>query len=278
MGLLAALLLAMASRAAGLTTPDQFERLVAFRDATTAKTTNWRDALASWRCPTAPGNSDGECDPCGRRPVGNWLHMHCRGNSTGWGESGDGTVTGLVTNIHITDVNLDGPVPRELCLFEHLREFDIDGGHITGPIPTWIRDCFPRLEELDLSYNRLTGTLPPELAQLPLLSEIKIEYNSVVGTIPPEVGSAPRMRRFQVEHNRMTGTIPQSFRSISSALTQLLLSHNDFEGDLSMLGASRLMIVSVNDNPRLCGMVPASVRYAKGYNPANTRLGQPCPA
>jgi len=30
----------------------------------------------------------------------------------GWGESGDGTVNGNVTNIHITDVNLDGPVPR----------------------------------------------------------------------------------------------------------------------------------------------------------------------
>jgi len=90
-----------------------------------------------------------------------------------------------------------------------------------------------------------------------------------------------------------------------------------------MLGPSHLMIVSVNDNPKLCGMVrcavllgavllgavlccavmccavlccaaccacaftlhphnstqhqvPASVRYAKGYNPANTRLGQPC--
>jgi hypothetical protein len=44
-------------------------------------------------------------------------------------------------------------------------------------------------------------------------------------------------------------------RNISSTLTQLLLSHNDFEGDLSMLGPSRLMIVSVNDNPKLCGMV-----------------------
>jgi hypothetical protein len=48
---------------------------------------------------------------------------------------------------------------------------------------------------------------------------------------------------------------PSQPRNISASLTQLLLSHNDFEGDLSMLGDSHLMIVSVNDNPKLCGMV-----------------------
>jgi hypothetical protein len=65
-------------------------------------------------------------------------------------------------------------------------------------------------------------------------------------------------------------------RKLENTLTQLALAHNDYEGDLNMVANSHLMIVSVHDNPRLCGMVPASVRYAKGYNPAGTRLGQPC--
>lgn len=65
-------------------------------------------------------------------------------------------------------------------------------------------------------------------------------------------------------------------RNFASSITQFQIAHNDFEGDLSALSPSRLMIALVNDNPKLCGMVPASVRYAKGYNPANTRLGQPC--
>jgi hypothetical protein len=34
---------------------------------------------------------------------------------TGWGESGDGALIGNVTNIHITDVDIDGPVPRCAC-------------------------------------------------------------------------------------------------------------------------------------------------------------------
>jgi hypothetical protein len=50
-------------------------------------------------------------------------------------------------------------VPRELCLFPHLRELDLDGGHLSGPWPSFLQECFPELEELDLSYNRVSGRL-----------------------------------------------------------------------------------------------------------------------
>ena len=69
-------------------------------------------ATRAGRCPTPPANSDAPCDPCGRRSDGNWAHAHCRGNSRGWGESGDLAPIGNVTNMHITDVDIDGPVPR----------------------------------------------------------------------------------------------------------------------------------------------------------------------
>ena len=48
---------------------------------------------------------------------------------------------------------------------------------------------------------------------------------------------------------------------MGAVLGELWLDTNDFEGDLSVLGPTRLAYVTVNDNPRLCGMVPASVRY-----------------
>jgi hypothetical protein len=75
----------------------------------------------------------------------------------GTGESGKGLYDGFVTNIHICDTHIDGPVPRELCAFSKLRELDLDGGHLTGPIPEWLVDCFQGLAELDLSYNRVGG-------------------------------------------------------------------------------------------------------------------------
>lgn len=64
---------------------------------------------------------------------------------------------------------------------------------------------------------------------------------------------------------------------LNGTLNQLELAHNDFEGDLSALAGLRFLVVSTSDNPKLCGMVPMSVRYAHGYNPGKTQLGRPCP-
>lgn len=67
-------------------------------------------------------------------------------------------------------------------------------------------------------------------------------------------------------------------RLSADAIAEFHIANNDFEGDLSALAGSHLSTVTVHENPKLCGMVPSSVRYAKGYNPAGTALGQPCPA
>lgn len=50
---------------------------------------------------------------------------------------------GWLTNIHLSDLKINGPMPRELCLFPEIRELDLDGGRITGPIPDWIGTCAP---------------------------------------------------------------------------------------------------------------------------------------
>lgn len=63
---------------------------------------------------------------------------------------------------------------------------------------------------------------------------------------------------------------------LSDTLFIFYLYNNDFEGDLSMVSGANLGVVSTAYNPKLCGMVPASVRWAHGYNPRNTSLGMPC--
>ena len=147
--LLGTLLAALLAVGCAFTLEEQFERLVFFRDAMFARSPQWESALESWTCPT-PG---GGCDPCSDTSFGHWEHMHCRGLSPG--KDGDGTVDGWLTNIHISDLRVDGPVPRELCLFRELRELDLDGGRLTGPIPEFLASCFPNLAELDMSFNKV---------------------------------------------------------------------------------------------------------------------------
>ena len=63
----------------------------------------------------------------------------------------------------------------------------------------------------------------------------------------------------------------------NNTLTTLLLYNNRFQGPLDMFSdASTMQLVSLANNPALCGMVPASIRWAHGYNSHNTSLGQPC--
>ena len=70
-----------------------------------------------------------------------------------------------------------GTVPRELCEFKDLRELDLDGGRLSGPLPDWIPRCFTALAELDFSYNNLTGTVPSSLIDLKLLKEFEVGHN-----------------------------------------------------------------------------------------------------
>jgi len=55
-----------------------------------------------------------------------------------------------------------------------LREFDIDGGRFSGPIPEWLFFCFPHLAEMDMSFNRLSGTIPEFIAEMKTLQEFEV--------------------------------------------------------------------------------------------------------
>ncbi|PSC71898.1 carbohydrate-binding module family 1 [Micractinium conductrix] len=210
--------------------------------------TNWTKALASWTCPTNPSNSvGGACDPCGQQVWGNWEHVSCRGARVAYDKyvvPGDGTVT----NVHVTGGLLyRRPVPlAELCPLKSLREFDVDDCSLTGTIPTGFYTCFPDLIEIDLSYNKLTGTLPKEIALNEQLEEFKVEHNALTGTIPSEYGGMNSLNWLRFSDNGFSGRLPESFAGTAPHLYQLMLDDNGggaaggFEGDLYTLAARPL--------------------------------------
>ena len=66
----------------------------------------------------------------------------------------------------------------------------------------------------------------------------------------------------------------RSERCLATLLT-LRIAAPRCAGNLYALSDHHLANVGTQNNPKLCGMVPLSVRYAHGYNPHNT--GQSCP-
>ena len=287
------------ARQEGFTRPEELTNLILFRDAMRARGLYWQEATENWNC----GNESdpyqlAACNPCGNEAWGYWKHVGCRGDAipeTPWifRVPGDGHVT----DFHITDYKVTGEVPLEyMCPFEHLRQFDMDGGWMTGQIPSEFHQCFPDLLELDLSFNNLTGVLPMEIGLLSKLQEFKIEAQSkdmttcpegvcpegvcpqgVGGPIPDEFGNMASLRWMRLHDNRLNGTIPDSMGKTARYLQQLTMDENELQGNLYALKDHQFANIGVNNNDKLCGMVPLGIRYAHGFNYHGTQLGLPCP-
>jgi hypothetical protein len=82
--------------------------------------------------------------------------------------------------------------------------------------------------------QRLTGTLPTELAALPSLHMISVPYNKLTGTLPPEYASIKQLVIFEVHGNSLTGSIPVEYfgNHITTALARFNFGVNLLSGSL----------------------------------------------
>ncbi|KAM4103244.1 hypothetical protein ACJW30_06G064900 [Castanea mollissima] len=102
---------------------------------------------------------------------------------------------------------------------------------------------------IDLKEQNLSGTLPPELVNLPYLERINLGRNYLNGTIPPKWGST-RLVNISLIGNRLTGSIPKELGNIST-LKSLALESNMLSGSLpkelgNLINIERLILRSCN--------------------------------
>ena len=157
-----------------------------------------------------------------------------------------------VTNVHLSDLNVEGELDAldALCAFSHLRELDLDGGRLTGPIPRWLGRRFPELTELDLSHNRLSGAIPRGVWRgLPKLRQVKLEDNRLTGAIPRELAALADLRVLWLDDNDLVGRLPPSFGHPGAF--------------------PRIISFNVEDNPRLCGALPPGIEVDWRWHLAN---------
>ncbi len=84
---------------------------------------------------------------------------------------------------------------------------------------------------LDLSYNNLSGRLPPELGNLASLEFLGLLGNRLSGPIPPELGNLVNLERLNLSSNQLSGPIPPELGNMVG-LTYLLLSNNQLSGPI----------------------------------------------
>ena len=116
-----------------------------------------------------------------------------------------------------------------------------------------------RVTALHLWTRELSGTLPPELAQLGKLSDLHLGNNRLTGGIPHELGGLAGLRRLALYSNRLTGEIPTKLGELTN-LRALLLSGNLLDGSVptQLGGLSGLESLSLHSN-QLTGGIPTQL-------------------
>ena len=84
------------------------------------------------------------------------------------------------------------------------------------PIAQWdgiyVNGSPKRVTAIVLRRWGLDGTIPAELARLPMLKELNLHSNRLTGTTPAELARLSRLEKLLLHNNRLTGTIPDLSR------------------------------------------------------------------
>ncbi|CAA2988800.1 systemin receptor SR160 [Olea europaea subsp. europaea] len=82
---------------------------------------------------------------------------------------------------------------------------------------------------LDLSYNKLEGSIPKELGSMYYCFVLNLGHNDLSGPIPQELGGLKSVAILDLSYNKLNGTIPQSLKSLTS-LGEADMSNNNLSG------------------------------------------------
>lgn len=115
-----------------------------------------------------------------------------------------------------------------------------------------------RVAQLDLTLNKVSGVLPPEIGQLTALKTLKLNYNNLQGEIPETLGKLINLESLYLSSNKLTGPIPQCIGTLAK-LNVLYLQSNRLTGTIpeNITDLKNLSTLYLNDN-RLTGSIPAN--------------------
>ncbi|KAL6842760.1 hypothetical protein ACP4OV_027604 [Aristida adscensionis] len=166
-------------------------------------------------------------------------------------------LTNLATVI-LRNTRLSGLIPSSIGNLSNLNSIDVSYSNLEGPIPASLGNL--KLFLLDLSHNRLNGSIPKEILEVSSFSSfLNMSYNFLSGPLPPEVGKLANLNGLILSGNQLNGPIPDSIGNCV-VLEFLFLDDNLFQGAIpqSLTNLKGLNVLNLTMN-KLSGRIPDAV-------------------
>ncbi|XP_052142012.1 receptor kinase-like protein Xa21 [Oryza glaberrima] len=160
-----------------------------------------------------------------------------------------------LNRLYLTNNNLSGSIPSSIGNLRMLTILSVAGNALSGEIPPSLSNC--PLEQLELSYNNLTGLIPKELFAISVLStSLILDHNFITGPLPSEVGNLTNLALLDFSSNLISGEIPSSIGECQS-LQYLNTSGNLLQGQIppSLDQLKGLLVLDLSHN-NLSGSIP----------------------
>ncbi|XP_039138196.1 receptor-like protein EIX2 isoform X2 [Dioscorea cayenensis subsp. rotundata] len=163
-------------------------------------------------------------------------------------------VSSKVPNLQFLDLShnyLEGQLPQ---FSSNLVDFDQAHGLISRSTFTNTSIIVPRLSQLYISSNKLTGSIPSSLCELNYLQVLDLSKNMIEGVVPDCWNHS--LMVMDLSYNNLHGIIPASI--FSTILLVLHLSNNEFFGELplSFKNCTSLKTLDLENN-KISGSIPA---------------------
>ncbi|PKI53797.1 hypothetical protein CRG98_025803 [Punica granatum] len=160
-----------------------------------------------------------------------------------------------MVNFYASSNNFSGEIPSSICRAKSLNHLDLSINKLSGTIPRCLGDL-KSLSSFDASSNNFSGEIPSSICQASSLEELVLSNNRFNGTIPRCLGDLKSLLLFDASSNNFSGAIPSSICQAKS-LEELVLSNNRLSGTIpGCLGNLNSLYASNNS---LTGEIPSSV-------------------
>ncbi len=114
------------------------------------------------------------------------------------------------------------------CARDHVSDISLSYNQLTGPLPPALGNL-SHLRAIELGTNELRGPIPAEWGDISDLVSLHLWDNLLTGPIPAELENLRKLRSLSLAHNQISGAIPATLGKLIS-LDSLDLSYNQFSG------------------------------------------------